>query len=81
VQPSGLLREDLPEPLRPQPQRFRPEVRELLLDRLGREQPDAGALLRASLGQDELGAAFEPQPEGRSLRAGLARSEVATSGG
>ena len=39
----------------------------------GREQPDAGALLRACLGEDELAAALEAEAERGRLRAFLAR--------
>ena len=59
VQPARFAGEDLAEPLRAEPERLRPEVRELGLGRLGREQPDSGALLRAGLGEHELGAALE----------------------
>src|SRR5437660_222737 len=52
-------------------------MRELRLGLLGREEPDAGALLRARLGEDELAAALEAQPERGRLRAFLPRTQVA----
>ena len=51
--------EDLGEPLRPEVERVRAEVRELRLELLGREQPDARALLLAGLGEHELAAVGE----------------------
>ncbi len=50
----GSRGEDLAQALRAEAERLRAEVRELRLGRLGREQPDAGALLRAGLGEHEL---------------------------
>jgi hypothetical protein len=44
-------------------------VSQLGLCLLGRLQPDPGALLGASLGQDELASVLEAQAEGRHLRA------------
>ena len=52
------------------------EVRELLLERVGPQQPDAGAALGARLGEHELAAVLEPQPEHRRLRALAARRDV-----
>ena len=48
VQPARLRGEDLPEPLLAEAERLRAEMLELGLGRLGRQQPDAGALLRAA---------------------------------
>ena len=58
-----------PSALGVEPERLGPEVRELGLGRLGREQPDAGALLPRVLGEDELRAAGELERERGRLRA------------
>jgi hypothetical protein len=65
VKPPRVGGEDLAEPLGPEPQCLRPEVRQLRLGLLGRQQPDAGPLLRAGLRQDQLGAVLEAEPERR----------------
>src|SRR4051812_17921139 len=75
MQSPRLAVDDLAEPLRPEAERLRPEVRELGLGRLGREQPDAGALLPCVLREDELRAALELDRERRRLRASLAPLE------
>src|SRR6476620_2662385 len=67
--------DDLAEPLRPEPERLRSEVRELGLRRLGREQPDASTLLPCVLREDELRAALELDRERRRLRAFLTGPE------
>src|SRR5262245_42715087 len=54
---------------------------ELGLSRFGREQPDPGALLLSALGEDELTAAVELEPEGRRLGRGAAGGDVAESAG
>ena len=77
VQPPRLGRQDLAEPLCAEAERLRAEVLELLLGRFGREQPDAARFFGACLGQDELAAALEAEPERRRLRARLARAQVA----
>ena len=69
------------QPLDAEPERLRAEVRELVLRLLGRQQPDAGALLRAGLGEHELPAALEAKAEGGRLRAFLAGAEVAHAAG
>ena len=61
-------------------ERVRPEVRELRLERVGREQPDAGALLLARLGEDELAAVREAEPERRRLRALRRRARGSAAG-
>ncbi len=68
VQPARVGAEDLAELARAQAIRLRPDVRQLLLDRLRRVEPDLGALLRAGLGEDERAAVIEGQAEGRRLR-------------
>jgi hypothetical protein len=69
MQPPRLAVDDLPEPLRPKPERLGPEVGELGLRRLWAEEPHSGPLLPRVLGQDQLRAAVELEPEGRRLRA------------
>ena len=81
VQPPRLARQDLGKPLRPETERLRAEVLELSLRGFGCQQPHARALLRARLGQDELAAALEAQPERRRLRASLAAAQVAQAPG
>src|SRR5207248_8533896 len=73
-----LARADLCERVGAQTQSFGPEVFQLRLRLFGSEQPDAGTLLRAGLGEDELGAALELEPKCRDLRS-LLRSEEHTS--
>ena len=77
MQPARVARENLRQARSAQPERLRPEVRQLRLRRLGCEQPDSGALLRAGLRQDQRAAALEPQPERRRLRPVLAGAQVA----
>src|SRR6266571_8804381 len=77
VQASRLAVDDLAEPLGPEAERLRSEVRELGLRRLGREEPDAGALLLSALREDELSAAGELEPERRRLRRLPAGRDVA----
>ena len=69
------------EPLRADPERLRAEMGELLVGLLRGEQPDAGALLRACLGEHELAAALEAEPERGRLRALLAGAQVAQAAG
>src|SRR5215204_3594195 len=52
VQPARLARQDLAELCGADLVRFRPEVAQLQLDRVGSEQPDSCALLLAGLGED-----------------------------
>ena len=52
VQPAVVAGEDLTELVRAEPERLRPDVRQLGLGLLRRLEPDPGALLRAALGQD-----------------------------
>ncbi len=73
--------EDAGEPFAFETERLRPEMCELGLSLFRRQEPDAGALLRAGLGEDELRPSLEPQAEGRQLRAILRRSEVAKAAG
>ena len=65
---APLAAEDLAEPLGAEAERLGPEVRELRLEPLRREQPDAGALLLARLGEHQLAAVREREPEHRRLR-------------
>ena len=67
MQPARLLCQDRLERVGAEAERLGPEVGELGFGRSRGEQPDAGALLRAGLGEDELRAAFEREPEGRRL--------------
>src|SRR4029079_18826805 len=76
VQAPRLPVDDLGEPLRPQPQGLRAEMRELGLCRLRREQPDAGALLPRVLREDESRAALKLEHERRGFRALLAGLEA-----
>ena len=81
MQPARVRAEDLAEPFSADPERFGAQVGQLCLGLLRGQQPDPRALLRAGLGQDQLPAADEPQPEGRRLRALLSRPEVAQAPG
>ena len=54
---------------------------ELLIGRLWRQQPDAGALLRTCLGEHELSAALEAKTEGRGFWPLSAGDEVTKSPG
>ena len=65
---AALAREDLREALRTEAERVRAEMRELGLEALRREEPDARALLLAGLGEHELAAVREREPEHRRLR-------------
>ncbi len=65
---ASLAREDLGEALRAEAERVRPEMRELGLEALRREEPDTRALLLAALGEDELPAVRERESEHRRLR-------------
>src|SRR6266566_3667574 len=76
-----LRGQDLAERLGAEAQRFRPEVGQLLLGCLRREQPDAGPFLRAGFGEDELGTALEAKAKGRCLWPFFAGSEVAKAPG
>ena len=67
MQAPRLAAQDLAEPLGAEAERLRPEVRQLRLGRLGRQQPDARALLRAGLGEHEL----RRRPRSRSRNAGV----------
>src|SRR5207244_6300484 len=77
VQAARLLGADLAQPPRAQAERLRAEVSELLLGRLGRQEPDACALLRPRLGEDEARAALEDELEGRLLWPSLAEAQEA----
>ena len=74
---ATLTVEDRAEPLRSEVERVWPEMCELGLEALGREEPDAGALLLASFGQHQLAAVLEREPEHRRLRRLRAGSVVA----
>src|SRR5919106_4589324 len=56
-------------------------MRQLVLQRGRSEQPDTGPLLLARLGEGELAAAFESEPERGRLRALRAGGEVAEAAG
>ena len=71
-----LARADLCERVGAQTQSLGPEVFQLRLRLFGSEQPDAGTLLRAGLGEDELGAALELEPKCRGLRSLLAGAQI-----
>src|SRR5213595_1088540 len=75
VQPPRLAVDDLAEPLRPEPERLRAEMRELCFRRLRRQQPDARALLPGVLAEHEPRAALELEGERRRLGALLAGPE------
>src|SRR5207248_5747852 len=75
VQAARITPEDLRQ-LLPEAERLRPEVLELLLGLLRRQEPDTGPFLRTGLGEHQLGAALEPQPESGRLRAVLAGAQV-----
>src|SRR5580765_4605386 len=77
MQAPRLFGADRAERLRAEAERLRPEMRELRLGRLGREQPDTRALLRAGLGEDELPTALELEPKRRDLGPFLAGPQVA----
>ena len=77
VQPPAVAPRGSRAALDAEPERLRAEVRELGLRRLGRHEPDAGALLRPGLGQHELAAVLEAEPERGRLRPLRARREVA----
>ena len=77
VELPPLAPKDLREPGGVEVERVGPEVAEVLVELLGRHEPDACALLLAGLGQHELAAVREAQPEHRRLRPLRARSEVA----
>jgi hypothetical protein len=81
VQPTGVGGADLSQPGCAEAERLRAEVCQLELGFLGIHQPDAGALLGARLGQDELGPTFEAQTKRRCLRAFLAGAQVAEAAG
>ena len=81
VEPARLLCQDRLERVGAEAERLGPEVSELGFRRARGEQPHARALLRARLGEDELSAAFEREPEGRRLRPLLSRAEVAQATG
>ena len=70
-----------PSSLRPEAERVGAEMRELVLEPLGREEPDAGALLLARLGEHELAAVLEREPEHRRLRGLRAGCVVAEAPG
>src|SRR5207244_346110 len=63
VEPARLAGDDRPELLGADAERFWSEVGELPLGFLGSQEPNAGALLRSGLGQDELRTALEGEPE------------------
>ena len=65
---------------RVEPERLGAEVGELRRGGLRREQPDAGALLPCVLGEDELRAAGELEPERGRLRAACRRRGASSAG-
>src|SRR5256714_10261399 len=67
MQAPRLAVHDLAEALWPEAERFRAEVGQLGLRRLRGEEPDAGALLLSGLGEEQLCAARELEPEGGRL--------------
>ena len=75
MEASGLASQDLAELDGVEAEGLRAEVRELLRDCLGGEEPDARALLLRVLGQDELRAALELEAERRRLRARFAGAQ------
>ena len=77
VKPPGVGGEDPGELLGVESQRLRSQVGQRLCRLLGRDQPDAGAFLRSCLGENELGAALETEPESGRLGARVSRLEVA----
>jgi hypothetical protein len=76
VEAPRFAGEDLAQLGRVELVRLRPEMPELELDGLGSEQPDTRALLLARLGEDQLGAALEGEPERGRLGSLLACEEV-----
>jgi hypothetical protein len=77
VELSPFTAQDPRERGRVELERVRPEVRQLLVKGGRREQPDAGTLLRAGLGEEQLAAVRESHLEHRLGRALLAQREVA----
>ena len=77
VEAAIVAGEDLAQQLHAESKRLRADVRQLLVGLLRRLQPDAGPLLRAGLGEDELAAVLEAKSERRPLRAFRSRREVA----
>jgi len=76
VETARVVAHDRAERLRVEREPVWAEVGKLLLGLLGRQEPDARALLRPGLGEDELGAVLEPEPERRALRARLADDQA-----
>jgi hypothetical protein len=76
MQPSRFGCADLRQSFRTDAECLRSEMCKLFFKLLGVEQPDAGALLRAGLGEHEPRASLEDELERRRLRARLAGLEV-----
>ena len=76
VELTPLAPQDLPERGCVELERVGAEVRELGLERVGRQEPDARALLLPGLGEHELAAVRERDPEHRLRRPLLAGREV-----
>jgi hypothetical protein len=81
VEAAGVGGQDVGEALGSQAVGLRPEVSELLVDRLRSIEADLGPLLRPALGQDQHGAVRERELESRCLRLLLARAQVAEAAG
>src|SRR5215211_1074466 len=76
VQAARVAGEDRAQPLRPEPERIGPQVLDLRLGSLRRQEPRPGPFLRPALGHHESPAALEFHLERRRLRPLLARREV-----
>ena len=81
VQAPPLSLADAGQRGRLKPERVRPEMGKLLLGQLRCEQPDAGPLALAGLGQDQPGSTGEAELEGLRRRAALAGREQAQTPG
>src|SRR5687768_15245921 len=80
MKPPALAPRYLRELVRLDRLRLGPEVRQLGLDLLGTEDANLRTLLRAALGEDQLAAVLQPQPERRCLwplRTGLEEADAA----
>ena len=81
VKLAALPPQDLCEPLGADSEGVWAEVRELGLECVRVQQPDPGPLLLPGLGQDQLGAVGEAEPEHRRLRRLCSRGVVAEAAG
>src|SRR5206468_20531 len=76
VQAPASLAQALAESFGAEAERLRTEPRELPLEGLRSQQPDAGALASTSLGQHQLAAALEQHLKGGRLRAAVPGTQV-----